>query len=298
MTTVSIRPIIMCFVCFPRNFITFSLRNNTSAVIRSKVKEIRQVSYTNSSKQYSESTSLSSDEFDLSGSLKSTYKIDYQAITRGNANKIKELDILLMKLELEIQQGTRLPKIINTDHWRTLLTLSEKEMSYFFIYRFAVESLVESQEKERKKVTNYFENNGSCNGIFDLAVLDRIPYLHDFNYLKAMRFGPSIVIDCGLEKSVPRHLIWSTTFHMFQAWLKNRVFCYPSHIIYCNLNPNGEFFSLIMELFKETNQDSTLFTWTSKSYLELFPKENLIYLSPDSRNTMETYNGKKVYIIG
>jgi len=37
---------------------------------------------------------------------------------------------------------------------------------------------------------------------------------------------------------------------------------------------------------------------TSKHQLELFPKEQLVYLSPDSRNDLQKFNGNDVYVIG
>ena len=38
-------------------------------------------------------------------------------------------------------------------------------------------------------------------------------------------------------------------------------------------------------------------TVTEKCYTELFPKENLVYLSPDSRNLLK-YNPNDIYIMG
>ena len=37
---------------------------------------------------------------------------------------------------------------------------------------------------------------------------------------------------------------------------------------------------------------------SEKSYLDLFPKEKLIYLSPNSKNEMHEVDEDKVYIIG
>lgn len=44
--------------------------------------------------------------------------------------------------------------------------------------------------------------------------------------------------------------------------------------------------------------DKNLVNDTAKSYTELFPKEQLVYLSKDSHKTMYKYNPDKVYIIG
>lgn len=288
----------MYFKRLSRNFSLLFFRNNNHVMTKSKVTRT-QVCFFNSSKQYCRSKLFSNEEFDLSESLVSRYNVDYQAITNGNEAKIKELQLLLMKLELEIQEQTQLPKTINADHWRTLLTLSEEEIHAFFEYRLAVEALAESIEKNDMNALKYFEADNRTTRLFDESILERIPHLYDFNSLQAMPYGQTIVIDCSFEKVMPRLYIWSTAFHMFEAWLKNRFFTDPNVLVYCNLNPDGEFFSLIMEMMKETNQEPYFsFNWTDQSYVDLFPREDLIYLSPNSTYAMEKYNGRKIYIIG
>lgn len=44
--------------------------------------------------------------------------------------------------------------------------------------------------------------------------------------------------------------------------------------------------------------DKNLILETSKCYKEIFPKENLVYLSKDAKKTLYKFDPEKVYIIG
>ncbi len=69
----------------------------------------------------------------------------------------------------------------------------------------------------------------------------------------------------------------------------------PFQIHFCNYRP-GNVFDVKYRDYLE--MDKNLIQETSKSYMELFPKESLIYLSKDSQKTAYKYDPEKVYIIG
>lgn len=38
--------------------------------------------------------------------------------------------------------------------------------------------------------------------------------------------------------------------------------------------------------------------FTTESYLDIFPRERLVYLTPDAKDSIQTYNHDDIYIIG
>lgn len=38
--------------------------------------------------------------------------------------------------------------------------------------------------------------------------------------------------------------------------------------------------------------------FTAKSYLDIFPQDRLVYLTPDAKDSIQTYNHDDIYIIG
>lgn len=77
----------------------------------------------------------------------------------------------------------------------------------------------------------------------------------------------------------------------------NRECPQPMKLHFTNYHPKIDKFKPI---FKEMLDNSALNpeTLTSKSYLDLFPRNRLVYLSPDSREVLWNYNPDDVYIIG
>lgn len=227
------------------------------------------------------------------------YRVDFKAITGGNNEKLTKLKILLTDLQLKLEMGIILPRVLDSTHWKKLLKYDKFEQRAFLKHRLLVENSTKIRENEKIKNQNNFNEQKCSKGLFCETIIERASHFYNFKLLKSMIYGPHIVIDCGFEDTVPKKYIWDLAYHMYQIWFKNRMNQYPSHIIYCNVDLEGELFSSFMELFSDTKCDPAFpLSWTEKSYLELFPRETLVYLSPDSRFTMERFDGNKVYIIG
>ena len=74
----------------------------------------------------------------------------------------------------------------------------------------------------------------------------------------------------------------------------------PFQIYLCNYRPNADsFHAQFHERYSRLlNFDQSLVQETDKSYLDLFPRGNLVYLSRDSKTFMSHFDPDKVYIIG
>jgi ribonuclease P protein 1 len=75
----------------------------------------------------------------------------------------------------------------------------------------------------------------------------------------------------------------------------NRASFEPFQIYLCNYSTDTEFnenYSWVLGF------DENLIFETSQSYVDLFPRDDLIYLTSDAKKAMKTYDSSKVYIIG
>lgn len=115
----------------------------------------------------------------------------------------------------------------------------------------------------------------------------------------ASMFGPRLAIDFGfnqeLLKTFAYHTLKTQLYFTINEIRNARI---PFHLNLCNLERGSkldEFFRTDMPyLF----QPSSLINVTSQSYLDIFPKSNLVYLTPDSNRTLTRVDPEKVYIIG
>lgn len=110
--------------------------------------------------------------------------------------------------------------------------------------------------------------------------------------------GQSVVIDCSYEK----HMVFRETLNAAKqltfVFGDNRIHKEPFNIHLCNVNHEGKFMKQL-----ERNIPSLTEPWFplnihEKSYLDIFAKENLVYLTPHCRNELTEFDHDAVYIVG
>ena len=116
--------------------------------------------------------------------------------------------------------------------------------------------------------------------------------LRQAKLLIAARLGDYIVIDCSFANDTDMSL--RSYYERLQLKIHScftALYRYhsPSFVILCNILPNEN---------DRWLRNSPYCHATSLSYLDLFPREQLVYLSPDSPNIMNKYEHDTVYILG
>jgi mitochondrial ribonuclease P protein 1 len=114
--------------------------------------------------------------------------------------------------------------------------------------------------------------------------------------LTQARLEEKIVIDCGFEKEhAHEHYLLNLVDQVQYLYADIHRYHSPSFVYLCNLSSQGR---LRTEFDRRAPLDSICFEATQSSYLDLFPREKLIYLSPDSNIEMTRFDHDAVYIIG
>ena len=145
---------------------------------------------------------------------------------------------------------------------------------------------------EGQQPTNY----PGYNTIFRHLGRKHEKYIRDQLLSAPGRLGESIVIDCAFEDEHAREYYLTNLVDQVQ-YLFADVTRYhsPSFVYLCNLSTNGR---LQAEFDRRAPLNNMCFETTSSSYLDIFPKEKLIYLSPDSNVEMTSFDHDAIYIIG
>ncbi|TRY70209.1 hypothetical protein TCAL_07517 [Tigriopus californicus] len=110
-------------------------------------------------------------------------------------------------------------------------------------------------------------------------------------------WGQSMVVDLQfLKYSYPRCL--SSIYREIQFGIHRLKTLKGSFALYlCNFDPTCPKSQKIFKHFPKLREPHYPVVLTEKSYLELFPQKDLVYLSPDSKTDLK-FNGDDVYIIG
>lgn len=115
----------------------------------------------------------------------------------------------------------------------------------------------------------------------------------------AILFGPRLVLDFGFTEEIyKRHALSTLTTQMYFTMSEVNKAQIPFHLNLCNLPKQHPAYKHFTQTFEYITQTNCLLNITGKSYLDLFPKQDLIYLSPDAPKTLETVDPNKVHIIG
>lgn len=140
-------------------------------------------------------------------------------------------------------------------------------------------------------------------GLFQNSLFLRIypKTIHDWynaRLIRNMMFEPKIVFDCGYEEHMTQAEIHNCAKQLTISFAKNRIHDGSLCLYFCNLNKDGllkQYFHCNMPNLLDDDFPAIV---TSQSYLELFPKDKLVYLTPHCRTNMTEYDPDMVYIIG
>ncbi|CAF0779663.1 unnamed protein product [Adineta ricciae] len=107
----------------------------------------------------------------------------------------------------------------------------------------------------------------------------------------AARLTDYLVIDCAFADEYDQNELYYERLQLKIHSCFTSLYRYhsPSFVVLCNVYANEKAKSLRNSPYCHT---------TSLSYMDLFPREQLVYLSPDSPNVMSEYEHNVIYILG
>uniref|UniRef100_A0A3Q3L4Z9 tRNA methyltransferase 10 homolog C n=1 Tax=Mastacembelus armatus TaxID=205130 RepID=A0A3Q3L4Z9_9TELE len=115
---------------------------------------------------------------------------------------------------------------------------------------------------------------------------------------QSMVFGQPLVFDMSYDSHMSRHEIENTVSQLMEVEAWNRRAVEPYHLHFCNLQPDGAYKKELVKRYGAETWDRLLITSTDRQHVNLFPREQLVYLTADSPNILRNFDHSKVYIIG
>ena len=109
--------------------------------------------------------------------------------------------------------------------------------------------------------------------------------------------APSIVFDFRYDKFLTKRYLMPSLYRQFAEVVHiNRTAAEPFQVHFCNYAKETSLFHKLYS--SQIKYDENLIFETEKSYLDLFPKEKLVYLSKDASKPLRSFDPERVYIIG
>ncbi|KAL3273177.1 hypothetical protein HHI36_014631 [Cryptolaemus montrouzieri] len=241
-------------------------------------------------------------------------------VSKGDADIEHQLKVLMLEVELLRQEGYRVPESheMKSNHYTELLNLKSrsarrKYLEFLFKICRKVENRLKKKEETAKKLEEKRANQTPKDIPFDefaqtydlqhnnmfLRFRDTtMNNMYNNKLIQAMQFGQKLIVDCGYHNNMTRRENLNCSKQLMLLFGENRVHDDPFDLHFCNFDKNSSIAeSLVKRICTLYNPEFPL-NIHEQSYTKIFPKENLIYLTPHTKQVMEEYDHDALYIVG
>lgn len=211
----------------------------------------------------------------------------------------------------------RVPSVLSVKDMAELLAItSPLRRSKYFSYLFkkemcvlAAKRLKEQRRLERlaakEEIRKKAIEDGSINHIqygFEntIFLFIRDQTMHSYyNYRQAWAtmFGQTLVFDLDYEHEMSKRELINAADQLQEVYATNRADLDPFNLVFCNVKDGSQYKQHLHRVLQHLGKPNCLLTATEKSYLDLYPKEKLVYLTPDARQPLR-YSDDAIYIVG
>lgn len=237
---------------------------------------------------------------------------DFTSITNDDPVLEKKLKILFLEVEVLRQSGYRVPENINLRQWKELLALETRTgRRKYLSYIFGVEKSRENRKKKKAEqkqhredeVKKRPENNHliyalGYNTLFQRVYDTTINNLYNNKLIQAMQFGQKLVVDCSYDSHMTLREAMNCGKQLTYMFSDNRAHDNPFDLYLCNAVRESNTMKQFVKFIPTLYDPDFPINITEKHYLDLFPKENIVYLTPHCREEMREFDHDAVYIIG
>nr|XP_060626677.1 tRNA methyltransferase 10 homolog C [Anolis sagrei ordinatus] len=211
-------------------------------------------------------------------------------------------------IEMWRLSGKAVPENISEQDLKILIespTKTSKRKYLQFLAKKEILKKVQKEKKERKKAERgelnppaQKDGDGELENTFLLKFWSRSEdALYNWRAAQAMIFGQPLVFDMDYENYMSRREMENAVKQMLESEGMNRRSLDPFHLHYCNLKTDSAYHKELIKRYGEA-WDKLFVTVTEKAHVEVFPRDQLVYLTADSPNVMKSFEHDKIYIIG
>lgn len=240
--------------------------------------------------------------------------VDVSKISGGDEALEHKLKVIILEADVMRQDGKTVPspEFMTSDHWSELLKLETRSSRKKYLqFLFKVEKKKEgrAQKKEIKRVereSQDFEPNvdGAMrydlghNNIFLRFFDSTINHMYNNKLMQAMQFGQKIVIDCGYDENMTKRENINCAKQLMFCFAENRIHNDPFDIHFSNCHLDRDLIKYLHKHIPTMYDADFPMNIHEASYLDMFPKNELVYLTPHCREELKEYDHNAVYIIG
>ncbi|RXG69014.1 Mitochondrial ribonuclease P protein 1-like protein, partial [Armadillidium vulgare] len=211
-------------------------------------------------------------------------------------------------------EGGRVPNNISEEDLSELLSMENEiiKLKYLY-YLFSKENskINDTARKERMKEIKrqkQIEKNNRPKGhieygIWKNSLFSKITKHHsksllNYKLVNAMMFSQPLIVDLSFFPHMERREVSSLAEQLAISISQNRNNLEPFNLTLCNVDFDSKKYQQIYKFMPNVSKPNFPMNITSRSYIDIFPKEKLVYLTPHARDEMKEFDYGAIYIIG
>ncbi|OQV25676.1 Mitochondrial ribonuclease P protein 1-like protein [Hypsibius exemplaris] len=229
----------------------------------------------------------------------------------------KRFQMLQFELEILRQSGHPVPSKITEKEWRKVMALSSR-FSRLKFFRFLFMNEMSDINLKKKKAQASILRQAHCDQIkaeisenpeimrYGLSFNTMFPYIRDTDMLKtynirlayARTLGQPIIFDVDYDNWMSQREQTNTATQIRDSYALNKESRDPFWLQICNCRMENETMKALKSALPNMGEPSCLIEYTTKSYLDIFPRSQLVYLTYNAEATLDRFNHDDIYIIG
>lgn len=236
--------------------------------------------------------------------------------TGADSNDSSSLEATRELISMWRLAGKLVPREMTEEEIQTLAGLTTKSSKKKYLKYLAIREnyKLARKEKQRQKMAEreaYLQKKREMDGEDDDQEGHKLnnticlkfwnkswDKLVSWNAANSMIFGQPLVFDMSYDSNMNRRELENTVSQLMEVEAFNRRAADPFHLHFCNLQPDSPYEKQLLKVYGAQTWERLFITSTKQQHVDLFPREQLVYLTADSRNILRTFDHSKVYIIG
>ncbi|KAG4073744.1 hypothetical protein HA402_000968 [Bradysia odoriphaga] len=122
--------------------------------------------------------------------------------------------------------------------------------------------------------------------------------MRNYRLWRAVQLGEKLIFDCSYDEYMTRHEAKSAANQLAWSFTDNRRDTEPFDLHFCNVNFSSVTMQQLERNIPTMRDEKFPMHLHETSYVDLFPKEQLVYLTPHCDNDLTEYDPGMIYIIG
>ncbi|XP_037051162.1 mitochondrial ribonuclease P protein 1 homolog [Bradysia coprophila] len=237
--------------------------------------------------------------------LNSTSSRPENELTNTLAEEDQRMKLIKIEIDLIREKGGSAPDInfIQKHHWNELLLLKTKTArQHYYKHLFSIEQTrlkrkLQTKEREQRLALKPSQPMGKVTFLLRIE-RKTINSWRNNRLFRAMQHGEKLIFDCSYDEHMTVIEAKNAANQLTMSFSDNRRDREPFDLHFCNVNFNSVTMKHMERNLPTMRNQEFPMNLHECSYADVFPREQLLYLTPHCDDDLTEYDPNMIYIVG